>query len=310
MNDNESKKIKALRKEIVEHLANVPEGQMVKLDKELLEKLLFDKVTIDKEKGLVAKMPVWSGEFLRKIDLSQVDFEDVSWFLLNCIASVEHYYDVGIGDEDFLETFSNDRSEMPINYSFTNATIDFGKSFEAKNLRAILISNCNFEKTSLQVNRCEAIREVTIYDSNLANTGFIMPTVGYLFAEDSDLSNIDLSAYTKRGTDSLFPGRLPYNTKLIAELIDCRLVNTGLNIIFDIRGHEEEVKKNLKDALSEIKRNFNENWVGCYVNGKRILSLEEKKQISQQKLQEYLKEAGFESILNDIDSQIEGFSRK
>ena len=71
-----------LRKKIEEQLQNVPEGQRVHLDKELLEELLFETITYNKNTNEKLKLPVWSGDFLRKIDLSEVSFEDVAWTLV------------------------------------------------------------------------------------------------------------------------------------------------------------------------------------------------------------------------------------
>ena len=71
---NESAK-KELRANIEEQLKQVPDGQRVHLDKELLEDLIFFK---GKNKdGRVIKVPVWTGHFLRKIDLSEISFENV-----------------------------------------------------------------------------------------------------------------------------------------------------------------------------------------------------------------------------------------
>jgi len=66
-----------LQKTIEEQLKNVPDGQRISLDNELLEELLFDKYVIDEEKGVIVKLPIWSGEVLRKIDLSKISFENV-----------------------------------------------------------------------------------------------------------------------------------------------------------------------------------------------------------------------------------------
>ena len=40
----------------------------------MLESLLFEEIVVNKEKGIKLKVPVWSGEFLREIYLSEVDF--------------------------------------------------------------------------------------------------------------------------------------------------------------------------------------------------------------------------------------------
>ena len=72
-----------LRNLIEESVTNIPEDLKLQLDSKILEDLLFETITIDKEKGIILKLPVWSGNFLKKIDLSQVDFTNVSWAILN-----------------------------------------------------------------------------------------------------------------------------------------------------------------------------------------------------------------------------------
>ena len=72
-----------LRDFIEEKIIDFPENQKLQLDSKILEDLLFETITIDKEKGIILKLPVWSGNFLKKIDLSQVDFSNVSWAILN-----------------------------------------------------------------------------------------------------------------------------------------------------------------------------------------------------------------------------------
>ena len=58
-----------LRTIIKDNLKNIPDGQQIHLNKDILEFLLFDEIVVNQEKNLKMKIPVWSGEFLRKIDL-------------------------------------------------------------------------------------------------------------------------------------------------------------------------------------------------------------------------------------------------
>lgn len=62
--------------------------------------LLFDTYTCNKEKEIKIKLPVWSGEFLQKLDLSQVDFEDVFWCFMEM--------DANLDSEDYLKCFGKD----------------------------------------------------------------------------------------------------------------------------------------------------------------------------------------------------------
>ncbi len=118
---NNSRK-EELRKNILEQLKNVPEGEKIHLDKKLLEDLLFEEIVVVESKGLTAKLPVWSGEFLRKIDLSEVSFENVSWSL--CHVSFPISYIEKLSYEEKNETYKkieelNDKNQTQnyiINY--------------------------------------------------------------------------------------------------------------------------------------------------------------------------------------------------
>ena len=92
----------AFRERIEVMLRKVPEGQRIKLDKDLLEDLLFVKKTVNEEKDIMVKLPVWSGKFLRKIDLSEVSFDNVSWTMLDNITSIAISKDFEI-DEEFVK---------------------------------------------------------------------------------------------------------------------------------------------------------------------------------------------------------------
>lgn len=50
--------------------------ERIKIDKELLEQLIFDEGNY---KGARCKVVAWSGSFLSKIDLSEIDFDNVLW---------------------------------------------------------------------------------------------------------------------------------------------------------------------------------------------------------------------------------------
>jgi len=115
-----------LRAQIVEKLVNVPKGQRVHLDKELLEDLLFEEIVYNKETGGTVKLPIWSGDFLSKIDLSEISFENVAWDLV-----IDKMHDTGYDkefDDETWKKFNNDSiyslpNGVKVNYSNTNAKI-------------------------------------------------------------------------------------------------------------------------------------------------------------------------------------------
>ena len=69
--------IKSFRSIIAEKLSQVPEGSQITIDKDLLERLLFDTIK-DSKNGITAKFPVWSGLFLSKIaNLNEISFDNI-----------------------------------------------------------------------------------------------------------------------------------------------------------------------------------------------------------------------------------------
>lgn len=90
-----------------------PEGERIHIQKEILEQLLFGTVIMDTPTGQVlVKYIVWSGDFLSKIDLSEISFDDVLW-------------DINVEDDD---NYYSENEIYEINLSNTNAHIDFSKS--------------------------------------------------------------------------------------------------------------------------------------------------------------------------------------
>jgi hypothetical protein len=120
-----------LRDEVVKLLNNVPFGKRISLDKDLLDELLFEEVLLNKETGVKMKIPVWSGVFLRKLDLSDVNFDDVSWSFLadeqNDLGSI--YEKINIDSDgrdrvnvlcsDYYKYFSDLSDDFVVDYSKT-----------------------------------------------------------------------------------------------------------------------------------------------------------------------------------------------
>ena len=297
-----------LRKIIVRKLESVPDGQMINLDKDVLENLLFKVITYNNETKEQLKLPVWTGEFLRKIDLSEVSFEDVSWSLIvndtwdNPEDEYTKYMD--------KETSKNISSILPrftepydqrIDFSMTNANIDFSKSFEFKKKGKINILFCDFEGVDLSNNDMSKIG--SIFFSNLADTNITLTPKMFANRKSSKigttcLRNIDLSKFSYDALD------LIRSTRVFEG--DCDFTNTGLNVTIDPSAEEwhgseaEMLKKDLGLLTSGLS--------GCYINGKKIVSNEEKKAIIEYKLREYeeYKQELFDSVSRDIDQQLVG----
>ena len=221
--------IKKKRKEIEESIKNSNLKEKIHIDKNILESLLFDIVFLDENKE--AKFLVWSGTFLSKIDLSEVDFNNVVW-------------DIRYKDNENMYYIDNGISE--INLSKTNAKIYFSKSYNSSYLT---ISGCNFEETDLSksfylINK-DTKYKIYINNSNFKNTKL-----------DLNLNRIK-EAYSNNFSDNNFSS-IKINEDFIIDNPNNNFSNTKINII----------GSNKTDLYDEIYRK--ENLKKCYFNGSLI----------------------------------------
>lgn len=297
-----------LRKKIIEQLKNVPDGQRVHLDKELLESLLFQTITYNKNTNEKLKLPIWSGDFLRKIDLSEVSFDDVSWSLI----VDERWYCPEKEFKEFMdgETYVKMPDILPtlelgskVDYSYTNANIDFSKSFEFKKTGKIKLLFCNFSGVDLSKNDMSKIGGV--FHCDLADTGIMLsPEMfankrGYAFGS-TFLKNVDLSKFSVSAIDLMCDNYILQG--------DCDFTNTGLNVSVN------PTAKEWNNEEKWVKNEFNEMMTrlcGCYVNGKLVHTEEEKQAIAQEKREEYekMKDEIIGSTLRSIDEQVSHMKR-
>ena len=328
-----------LRTNIEEQLSQVPEGVRIHLDKDLLEQLLFetstevlsDKLfTYDLEGKIVyVKHLIWSGDFLSKIDLSEVSFDGIFW---SVTYNAEDYF--GENAKNLYHEFG----VTMIDLSNTNAKIDFSKAFasdfKVKGVE-IELSCCNFANTNLSNNVIDF--DFSAEECNFANTGLRVN-----FKSDSDirfyssiLSGIDLSEYT---VDETFFGE-EYQ-KYIG--FNCNLSYTGLKVktkdipdeicskykrylrlcnLFNSDDISTEKKQPIKREMNTL---YSETYeynvslegmdflsqsiangylVGCYVNGKKIMTEDEKHTNASEKLNEY--ESYKQDLFNSVNSSIQ-----
>lgn len=114
------------RKEIETLLRTDFKNKKVKISKDLLEQLLFEEIVLNEKRNIVIKLPIWSGEFLQQIDLSEVDFSNVSWAIL--------YY-FGKNNTDFDEIDIHDYYEkLKNNANVSNEILDGDVKFYKKRL--------------------------------------------------------------------------------------------------------------------------------------------------------------------------------
>lgn len=312
--------INELRKSVETLLNSSPKNKKIQLPKETLDMLLFDTYTCNKEKGIKVKLPVWSGEFLQKLDLSQVDFENVSWALMYSHYSrdIEDYFNFDyLGDDktefdkDFCDTIRNleftpVREDFLIDYSNTNAKIDFSKSFDFKYFKYLQIDGCIFNNVDLSNNNFNSLKSISFEYSEFRNTRIKLPVEDFMFARFCDFRDNDLSDFSFDGVRSVCVGD---------NVSGCCFQNTGVDIDFDkdelmseLKREGDDLEKYKLDIVKTLRDNMRELWVGCYLNGKKILSKEEKKQSANELKDNYLqfKEKEFSKILDEIGEHVEG----
>lgn len=349
---------KKMREEIIKNLEQVPEGQRIHLDKELLEQLLFFPVIIKNNYNLengeknytwdgkfsediVYKIPVWSGDFLKKIDLSEISFENAMFGnrdLYDSYLSDEQFelLKKDMGEEQYRNVFHNLDVTYIHNFSGTNIVLDFNK---IEHIQCCDLSNVDLSKSNFHG---------YAYKCNFANTGvklnFADKELSVEPPEWCDFSNNDFSDQT-----------VHYSFFDCGDMLvdECDFKNTGLNIIYDVpslpvdimkqilnlcdfyglvavHGIDEHILKafysepgcewyknrdgvykerNYKAALEYFLKkdlkslgydpNIAEHIIkfrnlltsggldGCYINGKKVLSKEEREQLKNNKIEEY-----------------------
>ncbi len=304
-----------LRTKIALELQDVPSGQRIHLDKGLLEELLFETIVYNKETRETLKIPFWSGEFLSKIDLSEVSFDNVSWSLLSRmghgVAREFFGYEELIDFEMLLNEFEKKKGKEQyyVNYSNTNASIDFSRSFEALygvyydiyGVRLPLISGVNFY--GVDFSNLDISMFSIVDDSNLGNTGIRVTSLDKfnpeMVIENVSFENLDLSSITINASHLI--GRK-------APFISCVFINSKLNIIYDCEDFKLEFGEKYRDYISlwtDLVKSGSLN--GCYINGK-LIELKSKEEIEksrQMKLIEYekYKQDIFLAVSQVIDKQ-------
>ena len=340
-----------LRKEVEKKLSLVPEGERIKLPKETLEELLFEVDIVKLEhltKTCKVKYLVWSGEFLRKVDLSEVSFDNIDWHANNC---------QGIGNHMSTHKGYLQYGVDKINLSGTNAKIDFKKSFDALYCEQIMIINCDFSGVDLSNNvldvNCFEIFEIgnCNFDDTKIKFCSDINSESYprcFFLINSSFKNVDFSNFTIMA-DYLEQGE-DYDIR------DSDFYNSGLNICFDKKPNSEmldfikkhqltfekigfnpykdffdySLEEKMRDSEYEEISNFYEKLVGsfdefiqfnsylnkgylqgCYINGKRIPTKEEREATKAQLLGEYqqFEEQEISSVLGEIDTAIKAIRK-
>lgn len=282
-----------LREEVKKALLEVPQGQRVHLDKELLEELLFETHHENIDTGyrlkyynqeVDLKYLVWTGAFLEKVDLSEVDFSDVIW-------------DVSFDPIDFFHAPSYEKSEYEEGYKIylanTNAKIDFEQSFEAKISPKKLFPHTPVIRgveawgTNLSNN---TLSNVKIINCDFSNTllGLNLETDAQIIVDDSDLSG---NSYDVQVPEAFF------GTDSNIRFIDTDLSDTDMEVLM---GEDKVAATNIGKC---IRKGYLTN---CMVNGIMILDPNGKMEVKEDKAKEYeaYKDQRIKTIVSSIRGQI------
>lgn len=236
-----------IRKYIEEQIKEIPEGIRIELNPNLLSNLIFEK--FNNGKGKIIAFPVWTGEFLRKIDLSEIVFggcctQNTVTGIKKTLMEQLHFEDK-IAEKKALELYKGN-----VDFSYTNIEPDFNYTIwgglENWNLEGTFLLNSN-------IDQCEYIHNCNFSHSKL---------FGYYIKEhnttDCKFDGCDFNDVTIEITPET-------NQETIKFLISNSFKNTELKIDC----------KNLQEMNSSFKQLFGTMYTlgkldGCYLNGKYI----------------------------------------
>ena len=199
------------------------------LSKDKTEELLFD-VHYD-EYDRKYKTIGFNSKHINKLNLSEVDFEDVS---LNCSLY----------------------SDKVINLSNTRANIDFSKTYEYKTKDKLMVSDIDLSYVDLSKNDlgklCHGLcHESEFRNCNLSSTRLMLSSKAWLAFDNCDLSYNDLYQIVLDYADDT-------SIDSFLRISNCNLTNTGASITFTSDETDEEDYEKIRN---------NPNYKGCYIEG-------------------------------------------
>lgn len=262
--------IAILREKVKKYLETYCNHEKVIIPKELLEGLLFEVVEVNiKGKWYKVKVPIWSGDFISKIDLKEITFQDVLWNYDICMA-LNSVFDQLIEIICQIKSTNQAYTNIPyeINYANTNAQIDlsesflfnFGKSSGIQKYNGLIsVARCNFSGTDVKIG--EGVKAIQFSYSNFSKSGISIPNIESIHLNDTDLSDNDLSNLYINGLSYHFSGT--------------NFRNSGINISIDISKLESYIKMDDKYFKKLFLTMLNDYFVGCNVNGNYLNSHKE-----------------------------------
>lgn len=245
------------------------------VDKDWIDDLLFDK-HVDKD-GKVYKTIGYTYDNLRYIDLSEVNFENVSFDFRN--------YGV---DQKLSE---KEKDEVILNFRGTNARIEFMKTYEVRKYKQLNLSNISFAGVDLSNNNSIDEHGVSVFHNaivvncDLTHTGLMIATPEVHFT-NSKLYGLDLSKI------KMYPDDVSSSFK------NCDLRETGLNIKIDDIVSPETIREVVANPMYE----------GCRA-GKAMLKSNQVKGERAAEIYydfEAWRNAMIDDILYDLNKQVNG----
>ena len=232
MNNKEIRNL--ISKKLFEKQSNgvLKKGEKIKIDKNILESLLFEKKF---ENGKEIKYIAWSVNLfpLSNIDLSEISFDNVSF--------------------DCKRAFEEGIIEDCANLSYTNAKIDFSKS------PSNVISNVFFEGLDLSNSNIKCIKQIS--DSILSKTNLELSDFNSVYAKNVFMDNLNLGdgRLNCRKDGDIFS-----LTDVKNIFINTSMFNSKANLTIDNN-------KDVLNCLQKLSLTDNANdFAGCIINGKNF----------------------------------------
>lgn len=227
----------------------------IKIDRDVLEKLLFDvytfKVKGEKELSTFV-IPAWSGPFLQKIDLSEVDFRRVYFNdiskLEEKVSKLEDIFQIRRAKEKKSD------SEYNVDYSNTNVNIDMShREFYKCNFENITLhgargafTSCNLKNVKFDDEKFSGPITLSDIDKSIAGD------VPIICRHNCNMENSNLSR-TAKGFASVVMSIVGRGNNY---------KNTGLHIIYNMYDMNERGER-----IFATSREFKENLIEILDNG-------------------------------------------
>lgn len=284
--------IELVRSNLARYLMSKNLGsKRIKIKKEELETLLFDTCTymIGEGKSVTLKYPIWTGEFLKNIDLSEISFKDDVIGGVFYIFDPIVYSDISHKKLEELRGFYPSNPNYFIDFSNTNANFNFEDMFLFKKIYPGLnLRYCNFYNMNLRESNISSLFEkVSIHNCDFGCSKIELDMNDFYSnlvfnckfnSVKTKNSNIDVNLFEDFEKIRFFTNNFS---------------GTGITICYTSKGTS---KDEMLDAINAARNNGRLN--GCTINNEKVKVDKDSKTISM-KTKRYMNK-----LKNNIDRQI------